>query len=140
LHFLSSAFLKDSERKRRLEFKKSQAALRNRETNISCLASASSTHLFTITYLMGVALSSDLFYAHLIGLYSSKICWKIGKQIDYMNIVKFNIKGVKINAMWIYIANNSIDHRSGSYENSEVTQDYLKRRLAPRVGNLASET
>jgi len=57
----SSDFLKDSQRKRRLALEKSQAALRNRETTISCLASASSTHLFTITYLMGVALSSDLF-------------------------------------------------------------------------------
>jgi len=36
-------------------------ALRNRQTTISCFASASSTHLFTITYLMGVALSSDFF-------------------------------------------------------------------------------
>jgi len=60
LHFLSSEFLKDSHRKRRLALEKSQAALRNRETTISCLATASSTDLFTITYLMGVALSSDL--------------------------------------------------------------------------------
>jgi len=64
LHFLSSEFLEDSQGKRRHALEKSQAALRNRETTISCLASASSTRLFTITYLMGVALSSDLFYVH----------------------------------------------------------------------------
>jgi len=60
-HFLSSGFLKDSQRKQRLAHEKSRAALRNRETTISCHAIASSTHLFTITNLMGVALSSDLF-------------------------------------------------------------------------------
>jgi len=57
----SSEFLKDSQKKRRLALEKFQGALRNRETTISCLASAIYTPLFTITYLMGVALSSDLF-------------------------------------------------------------------------------
>jgi len=66
LHFLSSEFLRDSQRKRRLALEKSQVALRNRETTISCLAIASSTHLFTITYLLGVALSCDLFLCDLV--------------------------------------------------------------------------
>jgi len=66
--FVSS---KDSQRKRRLALEKSQAALRNRKTTISCLASASYTYMFTITCLMGVALSSDLFYVHLIVNYVS---------------------------------------------------------------------
>jgi len=66
LHFLSSAFLKDSQRKWLLALYKLRAALINRETTLSCIASASFTHLFTITYLMGVALSSDLFLCDLI--------------------------------------------------------------------------
>jgi len=54
-----------------------------------------------------------------------------------MNIVKFNMK---INTIEINIANNSIDQRSRSYDNSEVSQDYLKWRLAPTMWNLVSET
>jgi len=54
-----------------------------------------------------------------------------------MIFTKFNIKIYKI---FIKIANNSIDQRSRSYDNSEVSQDYLKWRLASRVRNLASET
>jgi len=66
LHFLSSQFLTDSQRKRRLALEKSWAALRNRETWISCLASARCAHLFTLTYLMGMALSPNLFLCDLI--------------------------------------------------------------------------
>jgi len=46
---------------------------------------------------------------------------------------------MKINTIWINIENNSIDQRQRSYDNSKVSQDYLKWRLAPRVKNLASE-
>jgi len=81
------------QRKWRLAFEKSQAVLRNRETTVSCLAIASSTHLFTIIHLMGVALSSDLFLcAPYCELYSLLICWIIDKQIDLINIVKFYMK------------------------------------------------
>jgi len=66
LHFLCSEFVKDSRRKRGLALEISQAALRNRVTTIFCLVSASSTHLFTITYLIGVILSSDLSLSDLI--------------------------------------------------------------------------
>jgi len=52
-----------------------------------------------------------------------------------MNIAKFNIK---MNTIYINIANNSIDQRSRSYDNSDVSQDYLNDVL--RVRNLASET
>jgi len=93
LHFLSSEFLKDSQRKRRLALDKSRAALATRKTTISCPASASSIHLFTITYLMGAVLSSGLFFNLIVNyIYLSKICYIKGKQIDYTNIVKFNTK------------------------------------------------
>jgi len=44
---------------------------------------------------MGTALSSDFLCVHLI---VNNIRHRFaGKQIDYMNVVKFNIKSVKIN-------------------------------------------
>jgi len=66
LHFRSSDFLKDSHRKRHLALKKSQAALRKRETTISCLASGClQLHIYWAWH------SSDLFLCDLIVNYIS---------------------------------------------------------------------